>query len=135
MIQYENQVYLTTEEAAKFLGKNTTSFRQFYYRSKLPRRKLGGRLYFAQKDLDGLFAGGKYRHFEKSGLSYGEAYTIEQLIGIFLTSKQNIYAFIARNKITRYRDNTGKTLYNKEQIDKCLNQVKAVISRKEVNDL
>jgi hypothetical protein len=131
MIKYEDQIYLTTEEASKFLGKNTTSFRQFYYRSNLPRRKMGGRLYFAQNDLDGLFVKEGHHHFEKSGLGYDEVYTLEQLLDIFMTTKQHVYGVMKRLKIKRYKDNTGKTLFDKQQLDNRLNEVK----NQEVNDL
>ncbi|MBW1672049.1 MAG: helix-turn-helix domain-containing protein [Deltaproteobacteria bacterium] len=132
MIKYEGKTYLNTEEASQFLGKNTASFRQFYYRSKLPKRKLGGRLYFAQQDLDGLFAKKGFAHFEPSGLGYDDVYTIEQLLNIFMTTKQHVYHLLARSKVRRYKDNVNKTLYNKQDIDLHLNKMS---SNKEVDDL
>lgn len=125
MIKYENETYLDTDEAARFLGKSQTSFRQFFYRNNFPRRKLGGRLYFPQKTLEGFFARRSgLAHFESSKLSFDQVYTLDQLIDIFLTSKQNIYQFVMRHKITRYKDNTDRTLYDKAQIDDMLNKLK-----------
>lgn len=126
MIKYEDENYLTTEEAAKYLGKSSTAFRQFFYRNDIFRRKLGGRLYFPQKVLDGYFAKtNKMTHFESSGLSYDEVYSMAQLQDIFLTSKQNIYAFIKRHNIERLKDNTNQTLYHKAQVDEMLAGLKA----------
>jgi len=135
MIKYENETYLNTEEAANYLGKNITAFRQYFYRSKMSRRKLGGRLYFAIKDLDGVFADDRFKHFEKSGLSYDEVYTIDQLLGIFMTTKQYVYTFVSRRKIKRYKDNTNKTLYNRQQVDEYLDGVKNGTPDEAVNDL
>lgn len=132
MIKYEGKTYLTTEEASQFLGKNTASFRQFYYRSKLPKRKLGGRLYFAQNDLDGLFAKKGFAHFEPTGLGYDEVYTVKQLLAIFMTSKQHVYHLLARIKVRRYKDNANTTLYNKQDVDQHLNLME---NNEEVNDL
>ncbi|MBW1812635.1 MAG: helix-turn-helix domain-containing protein [Deltaproteobacteria bacterium] len=120
MIKYEDKNYLNTNETAKFLGKTTTAFRQFLQRKKFPRRKLGGRLYFLQDDLHGYFArqaGDTYAHFEASGLGYHNVYSLEQLQKIILTTKQNIYHFLKKNNVTRYKDNHNKTLYNRAEIE------------------
>lgn len=125
MIKYENETYLTTDEAAKYLGKSTSAFRQFLYRNKLTRRKLGGRLYFPKNILDGYFAKRRnYEHFESTDLSYDDVYTMDQLRDIFLTSRQNIYNFVNRHQIKRYKDNTNQTLYDKAHVDEMLGGLK-----------
>jgi len=121
MIKYENETFLNSEETSKYLGKNLTAFRQFMYRNNLPRRKIGGRLYFKVTDLNGYFANKTaHVHFETSGLRYDDVYTMEQLLKIFLTTKQNVYSFVSRHKIKKYKDNTGKTLYERLPIDAIL---------------
>lgn len=133
MIKYENENYLTTEEAARYLGKTSTAFRQFYYRSKLPRRKLGGRLFFAAKDLEQLYVNDRFASFQTSGLTREQVYDLNQLLEIFLTSRQYIYNWVSRNGIKRYKDRTGKTLYNRAQIDAILNGV--VNAGEDVDDI
>ena len=125
MIKYEDETYLTTEEAARFLGKTVTAFRQFIYRNTIPRRKLGGRLYFPVKKLNGYYANrADYKHFESTGLAYEEVYTMDELLKIFLTTRQHVYSWVSRHNIKRYKDNTGRTLYNKVQINKLLDRLK-----------
>jgi excisionase family DNA binding protein len=123
MIKYENETYLTTDEAANFLGKSTSNFRQFIQRNDLPRRKLGGRLYFPTNELDGYFARRSgYPHFEKTDLTTDEVYTIDQLKDIFLTTKSHIYNFLKHHKITRYKDNFDRTLFDRAELDSVLNK-------------
>lgn len=122
MIIYENEKYLTTDEASKFLGKTTSSFRQFMARNAIPRRKLGGRLFFPLKQLDGWFAKrAGYPAFESTGLSFDQVYTIEQLGKVFLTTKTHIYHFLNTHKIKRFKDNYDRTLFDRAQIDNILN--------------
>ena len=131
MIKYENKTYLTTNETAKYLGKNSTSFRQFIQRTTFPRRKLGGRLYFELSVLDGYFArkaGDQYKHFESSGLSYEEVLTFDQLQEILMTTKQNLYYFTLRHEIQRYKDNANRTLLDKVKIMKILSQLKTTVA-------
>ena len=131
MIKYEDKNYLDTNEAATFLGKTTTAFRQFIQRRPFPRRKLGGRLYFAYTDLYGYFAKESgCEHFEPSGLKYTDVYSLEQLQKVILTTKQNIYHFLKVKNIPRYKDNFNKTLYNKAHITAALKKLS-----KDVSDL
>jgi excisionase family DNA binding protein len=123
MIKYEDESYLTTNEASKYMGKTVTAFRQFIARNTISRRKLGGRLYFPLKELDGYFAkrsGDRYEHFESRGISYNEVMTIDQLQTSMMTTKQNLYHFLNKNNIQRYKDNANRTLFNRAQIDALL---------------
>lgn len=125
MIKYEDETYLTTAEASKYIGKNTTAFRQFMTRNNIPRRKLGGRLFFAVKDLNGYFARRSgLPHFEASNITYDDVYTIDQLKSIMLTTAQYIYSFLKSNNITRYKDNADQTLFDKREIDAVLSALK-----------
>ena len=129
MIKYEDKNYLDTNEAAKFLGKTSTAFRQFIQRTPFPRRKLGGRLYFLHDDLHGYFAKESgYTHFESSGLKYDAVYSLEQLQKIILTTKQNIYHFLKKNNIPRYKDNFNTTLFHKAEINSALISVKYTVA-------
>jgi len=122
MIIYENETYLSTDEASNYIGKTTTNFRQFIARNPLPRRKLGGRLYFPVKELNGYFAKrAGMAHFESTIKDLDQVYTVEQLGKIFLTTKANIYSFLKKNGIQKYKDNFDRTLYDRAQIDAILN--------------
>jgi excisionase family DNA binding protein len=51
---FNNLIWLTTEEAARFLRKSSHALRQMIYKGKIHPRKFGGRLYFKRSELDQL---------------------------------------------------------------------------------
>ncbi len=51
---FNNLIWLTTEEAARFLRKSSHALRQIIYKGKIHPRKFGGRLYFKRSELDQL---------------------------------------------------------------------------------
>jgi hypothetical protein len=51
---FDNLIWLTTEEAAKFLRKSSHALRQLTYKGKVRPRKFAGRLYFKKAELNSL---------------------------------------------------------------------------------
>ena len=51
---FDNLIWLTTDDAARFLRKSTSALRQMTYKGIIKPRKLGGRLYFKKSELDQL---------------------------------------------------------------------------------
>lgn len=51
---FDNLIWLTTEEAAKFLRKSSHALRQLAYKGKVRPRKFSGRLYFKKEELHEL---------------------------------------------------------------------------------
>ena len=51
---FDNLIWLTTDDAARFLRKSTHALRQMTYKGKIRARKFGGRLYFKKSELDQL---------------------------------------------------------------------------------
>ena len=51
---FENLIWLSTEEAARFLRRSSHALRQLVYKGKLRARKYGGRLYFKRSELNEL---------------------------------------------------------------------------------
>lgn len=51
---FDNLIWLTTEEAAKFLRKSSHALRQLAYKGKVRPRKFSGRLYFKKSELHEL---------------------------------------------------------------------------------
>lgn len=51
---FDNLIWLTTDDAARFLRKSTHAIRQMAYKGIIRPRKLGGRLYFKKSELDQL---------------------------------------------------------------------------------
>lgn len=51
---FENLIWLTTDDAARFLRKSTHALRQMTYKGLIRPRKFGGRLYFKKSELDQL---------------------------------------------------------------------------------
>lgn len=123
MIIYDNEKYLSTHEAAHYIGRNISAFRQLINRTKeFPRRKLGGRLFFPLSEIYGWFARRRgFPHLEAHQISYDDLYTLDDIRAIFGgSSAQNAYGFIARHGITRYCDNTGAVYYPKKEIHRIL---------------
>ncbi len=52
--------WLTTEEAAKYLGKTKVAMWHLVSKGMLIKRKLGGRLYFKKSELDQLIESSIY---------------------------------------------------------------------------
>ena len=51
---FENLIWLTTEEAARFLRKSCHALRQMVYKGQIKARKFRGRLYFKKSELHEL---------------------------------------------------------------------------------
>ncbi len=51
---FDNLIWLTTEEAARFLRKSNHALRQMLYKGHISARKLHGRLYFKKSELHEL---------------------------------------------------------------------------------
>ncbi len=51
---FDNLIWLTTEEAARFLRKSTHALRQMLYKGQISARKVHGRLYFKKSELHEL---------------------------------------------------------------------------------
>jgi excisionase family DNA binding protein len=51
---FNNLIWLTTEEAARFLRKSNHALRQMLYKDRISARKLHGRLYFKKSELHEL---------------------------------------------------------------------------------
>ncbi len=51
---FNNQIWLKTDEAAKYLRKSINAVRILVHRGYLPFKKFRRRLYFKRKDLDAL---------------------------------------------------------------------------------
>ena len=51
---FDNLIWLTTEEAARFLRKSNHALRQMLYKGQISARKVHGRLYFKKSELHEL---------------------------------------------------------------------------------
>lgn len=51
---FENSIWLSTEEAARFLRRSSHALRQLVYKGKIVSRKFAGRLYFKRNELNEL---------------------------------------------------------------------------------
>lgn len=51
---FENSIWLSTEEAARFLRRSSHALRQLVYKGKVVPRKFAGRLYFKRNELNEL---------------------------------------------------------------------------------
>lgn len=49
---FENMVWLSSEDAAKYLGRSTGQIRNMVYRRQVSHRKFCNRLYFRKTELD-----------------------------------------------------------------------------------
>ena len=53
-VLFDNLIWLTTEEAARFLRKSNHALRQMLYKGQISARKVHGRLYFKKSELHEL---------------------------------------------------------------------------------
>ncbi len=51
---FNSLIWVTTEEAARFLRKSSHALRQMVYKGQIRARKFSGRLYFKQSELHEL---------------------------------------------------------------------------------
>jgi len=57
---FDNQIWMTTEETAKYLRRSVGSIRNMVYRGQLKARKFLGKLYFKRRELYELIESSSY---------------------------------------------------------------------------